>query len=58
MSSDSAKEVERSSSPENVVDDIELSGLNKFGGTVADEHDMAMLGREQVLNVRVYFCRS
>jgi hypothetical protein len=31
---------------------FELQNLSKLGGTEADDHDMRMLGRTQVLNVR------
>jgi choline transport protein len=33
-------------------DNFELQNISKLGGTNNDEHDMAMLGRTQVLNVR------
>lgn len=43
--------IERSSSGSQSHDDYEMQGLPQMGGTQADEHDMRMLGREQVLNV-------
>ena len=33
-------------------DNIEMQNISRLGGTNNDEHDMAMLGRTQVLNVR------
>jgi len=42
--------VEGTSGPDDGV--YELQNTSKHGGTAADEHDMRMLGRTQVLNVR------
>jgi len=42
--------IEGASSSEN--DGFELPNISKLGSTAADEHEMRMLGRTQVLNVR------
>jgi choline transport protein len=33
-------------------ENIEMQNISQLGGTNNDEHDMRMLGRTQVLNVR------
>jgi hypothetical protein len=33
-------------------DNIEMQNISQLGGTSNDEHDMRLLGRTQVLNVR------
>ena len=40
------------SSSVEATDNLEMQNISKLGGTNNDEHDMAMLGRTQVLNVR------
>lgn len=38
-------------SQDHLEEGFELKDMSKLGGTQADEHDMRMLGRTQVLNV-------
>jgi hypothetical protein len=52
MDNDLAKSHMAESSSVEANDNFEMQNISQLGGTNNDEHDMRMLGRTQVLNVR------
>jgi hypothetical protein len=52
MDNDLAKSHMAESSSVEANDNFEMRNISQLGGTNNDEHDMRMLGRTQVLNVR------
>jgi choline transport protein len=52
MDNDIVKSHRAESSSVEANDNFEMQNMSQLGGTNNDEHDMRMLGRTQVLNVR------